>query len=134
MPRRANLGCVLAALNLGAVMLGVAAGALSASILALVLSGLFALTGNEPASDIGLVVGIVSGLAVGGWVAGARARHSHRFHGMVTGLVLAFLVMVIARLGGSPAGTVTIIWLAVLSVLVAGLAGWLAGRRTTSSN
>ncbi len=81
---------MLAALNFGAVMLGVAAGALSASILALALSGLLTIAGVEGGADIGLVVGILTALATGGWVAGSRARHSHRFHGMVTGLVLAF--------------------------------------------
>ena len=119
---------MLAALNLGAVMLGVAAGALSASVLALALSGLLTIAGVEGGADIGLVVGILTALATGGWVAGSRARHSHRFHGMVTGLVLAFVILVIARLGGSPASTPRVIWLAVVSIVVAGLTGWLAGR------
>jgi hypothetical protein len=48
---------------------------------------------------------------------------------MITGLLLAFAIMVIARLGGSPAPTPTVIWLAVVSVAVAGFFGWLAGRR-----
>jgi hypothetical protein len=47
----------------------------------------------------------------------------------VTGLLLAFVMMVIARLGGSTAGTWTILWLALVSVVTSGLAGWLAGRR-----
>lgn len=119
---------MLAALNFGAVMLGVAAGALSASILALALSGLLTIAGVEGGADIGLVVGIVTALATGGWVAGSRARHSHRFHGMVTGLVLAFVILVIARLGGSPASTPRVLWLALVSIVVAGLTGWLAGR------
>jgi putative membrane protein (TIGR04086 family) len=120
---------MLAALNYGAVFAGVAAGGLVASILAVGLSSLLELMGIESGSDIGLVIGVVAGLSAGGWVAGSRAVHSQRFHGMVTGLLLAFVVVVIARLGGSPASTETVIWLAVLSVIVAGLAAWLAGRR-----
>lgn len=120
---------MLAALNFGAVALGVAAALLSASILAVLLGGGLALTGLESGTDLGLMIGIVSGLATGGWVAGHRARHSERFHGMVTGLLSAFAVVVIARLGDSPASTLVVIWLAVLSVAIAGFAGWLAGRR-----
>lgn len=120
---------MLAALNMGAVALGVAAGSLMASLLALVLSGVLIVVGVETGADIGLVVGVVTGLAGGGWVAGSRAPHSHRFHGMVTGLVLAFVLIVIARLGGSPASTPTIIWLAVVSIAISGLGGWLGGRR-----
>jgi putative Ca2+/H+ antiporter (TMEM165/GDT1 family) len=120
---------MLAALNFGAVALGVAAALLSASIIAVLLGGSLALTGLESGTDIGLMIGIVSGLATGGWVAGHRARHSERFHGMVTGLLSAFVVVVIARLGDSPASTLVVIWLAVLSVAIAGFAGWLAGWR-----
>jgi hypothetical protein len=120
---------VLAALNLAAVGLGIGAGGLSATILALILGGLLSVAGVEGGGDIGLVIGIVAGLAVAGWVAGRMARHSERFHGAVTGLLLAGLIMVVARLGGSPAPTLSVIWLAVLAAGIAGLTGWLAGRR-----
>ncbi|HEX6286092.1 MAG TPA: hypothetical protein VFZ80_01275, partial [Acidimicrobiia bacterium] len=116
------------ALNVGAVALGVATGGLTATIVGLVLSGLLTVVGIESGPDIGLVVGVLAGLGAGGWLAGRRSVHSHRFHGMVTGLILAFMIVVIARLGGSPADTLTVIWLAFLSVVVSGLAGWLAGR------
>lgn len=109
--------------------MGVASGALTASLLALLVSALLTGVGVDAGADIGLVVGVLSGLAIGGWVSGGRSVHSHRFHGMVTGLLLAFVILIIARLGGSLAPFFTVIWLAVLSVAVAGLAGWLAGRR-----
>jgi hypothetical protein len=120
---------VLAALNFGALALGVAAGGLAASVIGLALSGLLVLVGVEAGPDIGLVVGVLTGLAAGGWMAGLRSAHSHRFHGMITGLMLAFVIMAIARLGGSPAPTLTVIWLAVIAVIVSGVFGWLAGRR-----
>ncbi|HEX6220270.1 MAG TPA: hypothetical protein VF115_04175 [Acidimicrobiia bacterium] len=125
----ANIATVLAALNFGAVALGVAAGGLTASIVGLAVSGLLTIIGVDGGADIGLVIGILSGLFAGGWLAGGRSVHSHRFHGMVTGLALAFGIVVIARLGGSPAETLTVVWLAVLSIVVSGLSGWLAGRR-----
>lgn len=125
---------MLAALNFGAVALGVAIGGLTASLVALLLSGGLALAGADAGADIGLVSGIVVGLGAGGWVAGSRAVHSERFHGMVSGLLLAFVVVLIARLGGSPASTPVVIWLAIFSMAIAGLAGWLAGRRKRSVN
>lgn len=120
---------MLAALNLGAVLLGVATGGLVASLVGLLLGGGLAIAGVDSGPGIGLVAGVLAGLGAGGYVAGSRARHSSRFHGAVTGLVMAFLVMVIAVLGGSPASTLSVIWLAALSVLVAGVSGWLGGRR-----
>ena len=120
---------VLAALNLGAIAVGVAAGGLAASLVGLVVAGLLSVLGVETGADIGLAVGVFAGLAAGGWLAGWRAVHSQRFHGMVTGLILAFMIMVIARLGGSPAPTWTVLWLAVVAIVVSGLFGWLAGRR-----
>lgn len=130
---RANIASVLAALNFGALLAGVATGGLAASFVALVVGSALAVFGVETGPEMGLAIGVFAGLAAGGWVAGARARHSHRFHGMVTGLVLAFLILVIARFGGSPASAPTVIWLAVISVAVAGTTGWLGGRRRPDS-
>lgn len=124
----AKIVTVLAALNIGAVLLGVASGGLVASLLGLLVGGGLVVVGVESGPEIGLVVGVLGGIATGGFVSGAKARHSSRFHGAVTGLAMAFLVMVVAVLGGSPASTLSIIWLAVLSTLVAGLSGWVAGR------
>lgn len=123
---------MLAALNLVAVGLGIGAGGLSATVVGLVLGGMLSVFGVENGPDIGLVVGIVVGLAVAGWVAGRLARHSERFHGAVTGLLLAGLMIVLARLGGSPAPTSSVLWLAVLAAVISGLTGWLAGRRKRS--
>ena len=123
---------MLATLNLGAVILGVGAGGLTASLLALGLSVGLTLLGVADGAGIGLVVGVLVGFATGGWVAGWRAPHSHRFHGMVTGLLLAFMVVVVARVGGSSAPTWVVVWQAVLAVAIAGLTGWLAGRRKAS--
>lgn len=120
---------MLAALNIAAVGLGVGAGGLSATVAAFAISALLSLFGVENGPDIGLFSGVLVGLAVAGWVSGRMANHSERFHGAVSGLLLAGLVIVLARFGGSPASTVSVLWLAVLSSVVAGTTGWLAGRR-----
>lgn len=120
---------MLAALNIAAVGLGVGAGGLSATVAAFAISALLSLFGVENGPDIGLFSGVLVGLAAAGWVSGRMANHSERFHGAVSGLLLAGLVIVLARFGGSPASTVSVLWLAVLSSVVAGTTGWLAGRR-----
>jgi hypothetical protein len=122
---------MLAALNFGVLLMSVAAGGLTASLLGLVVGSILTMLGVEDGGGIGLVVGIAAGLFVGGWVAGTRSAHSHRFHGMITGLLLAFVIVIVARLGGSAAGTSSVIWLAFLSIVVSGLSGWLAGLRKT---
>ena len=116
-------------MNIVAIGLGLGAGGLAATVLALALGGLLTLAGVEGGADIGLVAGVVVGLAVAGWVSGHMARHSERFHGAVTGLLLAGLLVFVARIGGSPAPTVSVLWLALVAAVIAGLAGWLAGRR-----
>ncbi len=123
---------MLAALNLGAVVLGVAAGCLTSTIVTLALGLGLGLVGVDGAAGIALVVGIAAGLVTGGYLAGRRAVHSERFHGMITGLLITFVLVIGARLQGSEAPVTSVLWLAVLSIAIAGLAGWLAGRRKTT--
>ena len=116
-------------LRLGAIALGVAAGALGASLAALILGGALALLGMTNGPGVGLISGVVAGLFLGGFVAGRLATHSHRFHGAVTGVGLAAVVIVIARLGGSPASTISVLWLALVAVAVASVGGVVGGRK-----
>lgn len=120
---------MLAALNIAAVGVGVGAGGLSATIAALAISAVLSLAGVDSGPDIGLFSGVMVGLAVAGWVSGRLANHSERFHGAVSGLLLAGLVIVLAAQGGSPGSTSSVLWLALLSSVVGGTTGWLAGRR-----
>lgn len=113
-------------------MVGIATGTLVASFVGFGLAWLLTVIGVDAGSDIGLMLGIFTGLAAGGWLAGTRARHSERFHGAVTGLLLAFVITAIAVLGGSSAPTNSILLLALIAVVVSGLGGWLAGRRKHS--
>lgn len=71
----------------------------------------------------------MAGFAAGGFVAGRLAHHSHRFHGSVTGLGLAAVVVFISRGGGSQASVIQILIVAGLGIGVGGLGGLLAGRR-----
>lgn len=92
------------------------------------MGSVLSLMGADWGADVGLIFGVTLGLAVAGWIAGRKAAHSGRFHGSVAGLLLAFVIMVIARLGGSLASTPSLLWLAVLSMVIGGGAGWWSHR------
>ena len=119
---------MLAAINVVAVGLGVGAGGLTTTVVGFGASAFLSLIDKDP-PYAGLLIGIVIGFAVAGWVAGRMARHSERFHGAVTGLLLAGLYIVVASLGGGVVATGSVLGLALIAVVVAGGAGWLAGRR-----
>ncbi len=121
---------LLTTLRLGAIALGVATGALVAALATLTLGGALALLGMTNGPGVGLTAGVVAGLFLGGFAAGRLATHSHRFHGAVTGIGLAAVVVVIARLGGSPASTITVLWLALVAVAVGSVGGVLGGRKS----
>jgi hypothetical protein len=124
---------MLAALNFGALGLGLAAGGLAASLVGLLVGGGLALADLENGADIGLLSGIVAGLTVAGFVAGKLSVHSHRFHGSVVGLMFAGMLILLASFGKAQISVLTVLWLAVVSSVVAGLAGWLGGRKPGSS-
>lgn len=119
---------LLATLRIPAVLFGVGAGSLVATVAALVSGSFLGLVGLPPGA--GLVPSLVVGFGVAGWVAGRGARLSHRFHGSVSGLVVAGLVVAVARLGGSPAPTGQVLVLAAVGIVVGGLGGAVGGRRS----
>jgi putative membrane protein (TIGR04086 family) len=119
---------VLATLRFFAVLTGLGIGALTATVLSLLLWGVFTLFGMDDAALTGLTLAVLVGFIAGGFAAGWQAHIAHRFHGSVAGLVLTGLVLVIARLGGSPAPTGQVLWLALLGVILGGMGGAVAGR------
>jgi hypothetical protein len=119
---------MLAALNVSAVALGVAGGGLTATIVALGLGGLLSVVNVPNGADLGLLVGILVGLVFGGWLAGRFAVHSHRFHGSIVGLAITALIVLLASLGAAEISILTVVWMAFIAIVVAGLGGWLGGR------
>lgn len=111
------------------VLVGLAAGALAATILGLFLWPVLALLGVDRAPLAGLTLGVLGGLVSAGFVAGRMALTAPRFNGSVAGLGLAGLVVVVARLGGSPAPTGQVLWLALIAVALGGVGGVVGGRR-----
>lgn len=120
---------MLATVRWSAVLLGAGAGGLVTVVVALLLFFVFELAGVDQAPLTGLTLGLVTGLGAGGYVGGRLARHSPRFHGMLVGMALAGLVVVIARLGGSPAPTGQVLTLVALALVCAGVGGVVGGRR-----
>jgi putative membrane protein (TIGR04086 family) len=123
---------VLASLRILAIGIGVGIGVLSATILSLLLWLILTAAGMDDAPLAGLTAAILIGLTIGGYASGRMAIVAHRFHGSVTGLVIAALVLVIARFGGSPAPTGQVLWLSLLAVVLGGAGGALAGRRSAA--
>ncbi|MFO7547984.1 MAG: hypothetical protein R6X29_03770 [Acidimicrobiia bacterium] len=112
-----------------AVALGMGAGLLGATATGVTVAGALAVFGLENGPDIGLLVGVVSGLAGAGALAGRLAPVVPRFHGSLAGLGVAAVVIVVARLGGSPASTPRVIVLALVAIVIGGIGGVLGGRR-----
>ncbi len=120
---------MIAAVRVAAVALGIGAGALVATVAAFVFWIPLAWAGIEAAPLIGLTFAVVIGLVAGGFVSGRLAPAFWRFHGALAGFGMAVLVLVIARLGGSPAPTSRVLLLAALGIALGGLGGVLGGRR-----
>ena len=120
---------MLGVLRLSAVMIGTAGGALLSSAVFLVglLAARVAGAGEGPA--LVLSVSLLAGLSGGGFLAGRVAPFNGRFHGSITGLVMAAVVLVVSILGGSPAPTSQVALLAAMAIVVGGISGWFGGRR-----
>lgn len=120
---------MLAALNIRAVVAGFAAGGLSVTVLAFLVGGSLTLLDVENGADIGLLVGVLIGQGVSGWVSGRIAVHSHRFHGSVTALLLGGFLVLLASLGATSSSLLDVLTLALVSIVMGGLGGVLGGRR-----
>ena len=120
---------MLGVLRLSAVMIGTAGGALVGGAVFLVGLLIARAVGGDQGPAVSLSVSLLAGLAAGGYLAGRMAPFNGRFHGSMTGLAMAAVVLVIALLGGSPAPTGQVALLALISIVVGGISGWIGGRR-----
>jgi hypothetical protein len=119
---------MLGTLRLSAVMIGAAAGARVSAGIFLVGLLIARLAGSEEGPAAVLSVSLLGGLAAGGFLAGRVAPFNGRFHGSITGLAMAAVVLAISVLGGSPAPTGQVVLLAAIAIVVGGVSGWLGGR------
>lgn len=114
--------------RVGAVLLGAGAGSLLATIVGLGAWPVLELLSVRAAPEAALLFGVLVGLAGGGFVAGRVAGLAQLFHGALSGLALAGLVTIVARLGGSPAATGQVLVLAVVAIVFGGLGGAISTR------
>lgn len=120
---------MLAVLRLRAVLLGLATGTLVAAVLFIIGRLIARFARAEAAPGLSLSVSIIAGLFAAGYAAGRLAPVNGRFHGSITALGIAAIVIVVARLSGSPAPTGQVLLLALMAIVLGGLGGWLGGRR-----
>ena len=120
---------MLGTVRISAVMIGTAGGALVAASVFLVGLLIARLVGAEEGPALVLSVSLLAGLTGGGYLAGRVAPFNGRFHGSITGLAMAAVVLLVSILGGSPAPTSQVVLLAAIAIVVGGFAGWLGGRR-----
>jgi putative membrane protein (TIGR04086 family) len=120
---------VLGVLRVEAVLLGLASGVLASGILFYLLVVLARAAQSETLAGLALTLAVLLGMAVAGVVAGRMARVNGRFHGSITALVLAGVVVVVSSLGGSPTPLGAVLLLAVAAIIVGGVAGTIAFNR-----
>jgi len=120
---------MLGTVRISAVMIGTAGGALIAAVVFLVGLLIARVVGADEGPALVLSASLLSGLAAGGYLAGRLAPFNGRFHGSITGLGMAAVVLIISIIGGSPAPTSQVLLLAAIAIVVGGVSGWLGGRR-----
>lgn len=120
---------MLGVLRWRAVLVGIATGTLVSAILFVVAILIARIIQAEAGPALALSASLVVGLLAAGFTAGRMAPVNGRFHGSVTALGIAAIVIVVSRLGGSPAPTGQVLLLALLAIGLGGVAGWWGGRR-----
>ncbi|HKZ21255.1 MAG TPA: hypothetical protein VJQ57_14245 [Acidimicrobiia bacterium] len=87
------------------------------------------LLSSEAVAGIGLTASVLIGFGLGGFVAGSLAPVNGRFHGSITSLVVAGIVVGVAGLGGSPTPLGSVLLLALIAIVTGGISGAIGGRR-----
>lgn len=123
---------VLGVLRPKAVLLGVTGGLLGSGLAFALLALLARMARSETIAGLALTLSVLVGFSFGSFVAGRMAIVNGRFHGSITALVVAGIVIVVAAFGGSPAPLGSVLLLALIAVVVGGIGGSLGSRRAPS--
>lgn len=124
---------MLAAVRWRVVMIGFGLGTLAVAALALLLWLVLSLLSVEDAPSIATAFGTLGGFVVAGWLAGRRAPFSPWYHGALAAMGIALIVVVTARLSGSPAPTSQILLLAAIAIGLGAVGGIVGGNLTQRS-
>lgn len=120
---------MLAAVRWNAVLMGAGVGILAVAVVSLILWLLLSTLDVAGAVGAATTFGMVAGFAAGGWIAGRRATFSPWFHGALSSLGIALIVIVTSLRGGSPAPTSQVILLATLAISLGSLFGFLSAKQ-----
>ncbi|HJQ96205.1 MAG TPA: hypothetical protein VJ935_10945 [Acidimicrobiia bacterium] len=120
---------LLGILRLRAILVGTGGGVLGSGLTFALGAFAARVTGSETIAGIALTVSVLVGFGLGGYVAGRMALINGRFHGSITALIVAAIVIAVAALGGSRAPLGSVLLLALIAIVGGGIGGSLGGRR-----
>lgn len=123
-----GIALVLGILRPKAVLLGLSGGALGSGLVFVVVALLARVTRSETVAAVALTLSVLVGFGIGAFLAGRLAIVNGRFHGSITALAMAAIVIVVARMGGSAAPLSSVLLLALIAIVVGGLCGSLGAR------
>ena len=120
---------LLGILRVRAILLGTGGGVLGSGLTFALGAFVARVTGSETIAGIALTASVLVGFGLGGYVAGRMAPINGRFHGSITALIVAAIVIAVAAIGGSRAPLGSVLLLALIAIVGGGIGGSLGGRR-----
>jgi len=120
---------LLGILRLRAILLGTGGGVLGSGLTFALGAFAARVTGSETMAGIALTASVLVGFGLGGYVAGRMAPINGRFHGSITALIVAAIVIAVAAIGGSRAPLGSVLLLALIAIVSGGIGGSMGGRR-----
>ena len=121
---------MLGILSPKALLLGTAGGLLGSGLAFALVATVARFRSSETLAGIALTTSVLIGFGLGGFVAGKMAPVNGRFHGSITALVVAAIVVTVASLGGSPTPLGSVLLLALIAIAIGGIGGAIGGRRS----
>lgn len=121
---------MLGVLSPKAILLGTAGGLLGSGLAFAFVATVARFASSETLAGIALTASVLIGFGLGGFVAGRMSPVNGRFHGSITALVVAGIVIAVASLGGSPTPLGSVLLLALIAIAIGGIGGAIGGRRS----
>lgn len=111
-----------------AIIIGGVASTLFSAFAALIIWPVLRLLGNDFPTANSIVLGVLVGTLLGGYVAGRRSPRPI-FHGALTGILFAGGIGLVSISNGSAATTSTISTFFLLGTVLGGVGGWRALKK-----